>query len=239
MKPKSGTDANGSTQHRKESKVPISKRLRFEILRRDEHTCQYCGEKAPNVTLHVDHVIPVTLGGTDKPENLVAACKDCNLGKTSVPAGAPLVAAVGKMAASYALDLTERMTLIRAGLERDEEYLEEFEDAWNKWKYTGTEDTVPLPPDYQASLFQWAKMGVPMGLIERAIGIAMTKPGLKSAYPEFSYMAGIVWRTLDYVDVPPYLTEATVHVYTKREFEDRLTDERIDAYMKGRESVGA
>jgi hypothetical protein len=219
--------------------MAVSKRLRFEILRRDNHTCQYCGETAPNVTLHVDHVVPVTLGGSDKPDNLVAACKDCNLGKTSVPAGAPLVAAVGKMAATYALDLTERMTIIRAGLERDDEYLEEFEDAWNKWKYSGTEKTIPLPPDYKTSLYRWAKMGVPMGLVERAIGIAMVKKGLRNEFPEFTYMAGIVWRTLDETGVPADLTEATVHIYTAMELEDRLTNERIDAYMKGRESVGA
>jgi hypothetical protein len=219
--------------------MAISKRLRFEILRRDEHTCQYCGEKAPDVTLHVDHVVPVTLGGSDKPDNLVAACKDCNLGKTSVPVGAPLVAAVGKMAATYALDLTERMTIIRAGLERDDEYLEEFEDAWNKWKYTGNQKTVPLPPDYKASLYRWSKMGVPIGLVERAIGIAMAKTGLRNEFPEFTYMAGIVWRTLDETGVPADMTEETVHIYTAMEFEDRMTNERIDAYMKGRESVGA
>lgn len=219
--------------------MAVSKRLRFEILRRDNHTCQYCGEKAPDVTLHVDHVVPVTLGGSDKPDNLVAACKDCNLGKTSVPAGAPLVAAVGKMAAAYALDLTERMTLIRADIEQGDEYVEEFTEVWDRWKYRGTEKTVPLPHDYKTSLYRWAKMGVPISLVERAIGIAMTKDGLRNEFPEFTYMAGIVWRTLDETGVPADLTEATVHVYTAYEFEERVTNERIDAYMKGRESVGA
>ncbi len=219
--------------------MTVSKRLRFEVLRRDDHTCQYCGEKAPDVTLHVDHVVPVTLGGSDKPDNLVAACKDCNLGKTSVPAGAPLVAAVGKMAAAYALDMTERMTIIRGNLERDSEYLSEFEDAWNGWKFKGSEDRVPLPPDYENSICRWAKMGVPMTLVERSIRIAMTKPGLRGDFPEFTYMAGIVWRTLEDVDVPQNLTEATVHLYTALELDDRMTNERIDAYLQGRESVGA
>lgn len=219
--------------------MTVSKRLRFEVLRRDNHTCQYCGEKAPDVTLHVDHVVPVSLGGSDKPDNLVAACKDCNLGKTSVPAGAPLVAAVGKMAAAYALDLTERMTRIRGDLERDSEYLEEFKDAWNVWKYKGTQDCIPLPPDHENSIYRWAKMGVPLALVVRSIRIAMTKPSLRGDYPEFTYMAGIVWRTLEDVDVPADLTEATVHIYTALELDDAMTNQRIDAYMKGRESVGA
>jgi hypothetical protein len=219
--------------------MPVSKRLRFEVLRRDDHTCQYCGDKAPDVTLHVDHVVPVSLGGSDKPDNLVAACKDCNLGKTSVPAGAPLVAAIGKMAAAYALDMTERMTIIRGDLERDSEYLSEFEDAWNVWKFKGTEKRIPLPPDHENSVYRWAKMGVPIGLVERSIKIAMSKTGLRGDFPEFTYMAGIVWRTLEEAEVPVTLTEATVHLYTALELEEELTNQRIDAYMQGRASVGA
>ncbi|BCW47933.1 hypothetical protein StoSoilB13_02750 [Arthrobacter sp. StoSoilB13] len=219
--------------------MAVSKRLRYEVLKRDNHTCQYCGEKAPNVTLHVDHVIPVTLGGTDKPDNLVAACQDCNLGKTSIPADAPLVAAVGKMAATYALEMTERMTIIRGDLERDSEYLCEFEDAWNVWKYDGTEKTVPLPPDYENSVYRWAKMGVPIQLIERAIKTAMTKSRLRGPFPEFTYMAGIVWRTLEETDVPIGLTEATVRLYTAGELEERLTNERIEAYLQGCATRGA
>jgi len=63
--------------------MAVSQRLRYEILRRDNHACRYCGATAPDVKLNVDHVIPTSLGGSDKPDNLVAACADCNGGKTS------------------------------------------------------------------------------------------------------------------------------------------------------------
>lgn len=63
--------------------MAVSKRLRYEILRRDNHACRYCGASAPTVKLNVDHVIPQALGGSDKPTNLVTACADCNSGKTS------------------------------------------------------------------------------------------------------------------------------------------------------------
>lgn len=63
--------------------MAVSKRLRYEILRRDNHACRYCGATAPQVKLNVDHVIPTSLGGNDKPSNLVTACADCNSGKTS------------------------------------------------------------------------------------------------------------------------------------------------------------
>ncbi|MGW6578921.1 HNH endonuclease [Streptomyces globisporus] len=67
--------------------MAVSKRLRYEILRRDKHACRYCGATAPDVPLRVDHVIPVALGGSDAPENLVAACEPCNSGKTSTIEG--------------------------------------------------------------------------------------------------------------------------------------------------------
>ncbi|MFI5473155.1 HNH endonuclease [Streptomyces cacaoi] len=63
--------------------MAVSQRLRYEILRRDNHACRYCGATAPDVKLNVDHVIPTSLGGSDKPDNLVTACADCNGGKTS------------------------------------------------------------------------------------------------------------------------------------------------------------
>ena len=37
----------------------ISKKLRFEIFKRDSFTCQYCGSSAPEVLLHADHLKPV------------------------------------------------------------------------------------------------------------------------------------------------------------------------------------
>lgn len=63
--------------------MAVTKRLRFEVLRRDNHTCRYCGAAAPDVELHVDHVVPGALGGSDDPSNLVASCRDCNSGKAS------------------------------------------------------------------------------------------------------------------------------------------------------------
>jgi len=60
---------------------PLSPRKRMFVLRRDGYACQYCGEKAPKVQLHVDHIVPVAAGGTDDDENLVTACSTCNYGK--------------------------------------------------------------------------------------------------------------------------------------------------------------
>ena len=60
---------------------PISRKLRFEVFKRDSFTCQYCGKSAPDVVLHVDHIKPIKEGGTNDIMNLVTSCADCNLGK--------------------------------------------------------------------------------------------------------------------------------------------------------------
>jgi hypothetical protein len=60
----------------------ISKRVRFEIFKRDSFKCQYCGSSAPEATLHVDHIKPVSKGGDNEMVNLVTSCDSCNLGKS-------------------------------------------------------------------------------------------------------------------------------------------------------------
>mgnify|MGYP001179712174 FL=1 len=61
--------------------MAITRKLRFEVFKRDNFTCRYCGRKTPEVILEVDHVIPVSKGGTDDFENLVTSCFECNRGK--------------------------------------------------------------------------------------------------------------------------------------------------------------
>jgi 5-methylcytosine-specific restriction endonuclease McrA len=55
----------------------ISQKLRFFILKRDKFKCQYCGASAETI----DHMVSDYDGGKTVPENLVAACWPCNVGK--------------------------------------------------------------------------------------------------------------------------------------------------------------
>ena len=52
---------------------------RKNILKRDNHTCQYCGVRS--VPMTIDHVISRKKGGEDTWDNLVAACVPCNTRK--------------------------------------------------------------------------------------------------------------------------------------------------------------
>lgn len=69
-------------------------KLRAAVLERDDYTCRYCGqrhfpprrprgwmERGETALLHVDHVVPISKGGTDDLDNLVTACVSCNLSK--------------------------------------------------------------------------------------------------------------------------------------------------------------
>jgi len=61
----------------------ISKRVRFDVFKRDGFICQYCGAHPPQAVLHVDHIVPVAEGGGNEDTNLVTACDHCNLGKAA------------------------------------------------------------------------------------------------------------------------------------------------------------
>lgn len=49
---------------------------RKNIIKRDYHTCQYCGKK--NLPMTVDHIVPKHFGGEDSWTNLICACIKCN-----------------------------------------------------------------------------------------------------------------------------------------------------------------
>jgi len=53
------------------------KKIRLQVLRRDAYTCAYCG----NTANEVDHRIAKVKGGEDTLDNLVAACRRCNIQK--------------------------------------------------------------------------------------------------------------------------------------------------------------
>ena len=209
--------------------MAVSKRTRFEVLRRDEYTCQYCGETAPNVTLHVDHVVPVALGGSDKPENLVAACKDCNIGKSSIQPDSPIVAAIGDRAADYALKAKSAGTLMRADYEEFEDFAYEFRELWGNYRATSTGEPIPLDPLWRKSIMQWWKAGVPIEAFGDAIDIAMARGGVQHK-DRFRYFAGVMWNLMDdYELMVEHRGVEDPIVFTDRE----ALDDRIAAYEMG------
>lgn len=68
-----------------EKRTSISKKIRFEIFKRDGFRCAYCGQSPPVVILEVDHIEPKAKGGADDINNYITACFDCNRGKRDIP----------------------------------------------------------------------------------------------------------------------------------------------------------
>ncbi|HYY49042.1 MAG TPA: HNH endonuclease [Thermoplasmata archaeon] len=73
--------------------------LRLQIIRRDRYRCVRCGRsgrfprrrrgwgepfvpEGPRIGLQVDHIIPLSRGGTNNPANLQTLCKSCHERKT-------------------------------------------------------------------------------------------------------------------------------------------------------------
>lgn len=65
------------------------------LFARDRHLCMYCGDHFHRSELTRDHVVPLSRGGRDGWENVVAACLACNVrkgGRTPAQASMPLLA---------------------------------------------------------------------------------------------------------------------------------------------------
>ena len=175
--------------------MPVSKRLRYEVLHRDNHTCRYCGGSAPDVVLTVDHVTPVALGGTDLPDNLVAACKDCNAGKSSTTPGAAIVADVKQLDLQWA-GAIQRVAKARARQRaKRAKYVDAFADAWMVWHYGFDKKRIPTPDSWQASIERFYDLGVPIEDIQDCVRIACGNDRI-TAHETFRYFAGCVWRVV-------------------------------------------
>lgn len=135
----------------------ISKKLRFEVFKRDSFTCQYCGKKAPEVILNADHIHPVSLGGTNDIVNLITACEGCNSGKRDrrISDSAVLEKQHAQLSALEARrQQLEMMAQWRADLDGlDQTAVLMAEEAWQK----AVEGLASLTVDGRDNLRKWIK----------------------------------------------------------------------------------
>lgn len=63
-------------------RININSKLRYQVLSRDNSTCQRCGRTVKDgIKLEVDHKLPVEWGGGNDIDNLWTLCNECNGGK--------------------------------------------------------------------------------------------------------------------------------------------------------------
>lgn len=170
--------------------MTISKRLRYEILRRDNHTCRYCGAHAPDVPITVDHVIPVALGGTDDPANLAASCADCNSGKSATSPDAPLVDQVRADMLRWRDAVTVMAQVDHSNRVTRNERREWFTGQWDAWTW-GPGRTFELPVSWPVTLDNLWSAGITIDDLADAIDQAMRTDGVRD---RFRYFAGVCWR---------------------------------------------
>lgn len=178
--------------------MAVSKRTRFEVMRRDNHACRYCGAMAPDAKLTVDHVLPVALGGADDPGNLVTACVDCNAGKASTAPDQALVDDVSQDALRWADAMKRAGALLAEKAEPEWDYVAGFERLWDSYS-TGGEwnpKPIPRPMGWRDSIVAFYRAGLPATQMVRAVDIAMGKTSVETA-ATFRYFCGICWRMLD------------------------------------------
>ncbi|HYE93485.1 MAG TPA: HNH endonuclease [Terriglobales bacterium] len=64
-----------------ERKMQEHRRRKVKIYRRDAGACRYCGVVLDFAAATLDHIVPVSRGGTNAEANLVLACAPCNNAK--------------------------------------------------------------------------------------------------------------------------------------------------------------
>ena len=115
--------------------MTISTRTRFEIFKRDNFTCKYCGRKSPEVVLEVDHILAVSKGGPDDRMNLTTSCWDCNRGKSDVSLTSTMTGEDPHDAAILLLEKQRQLAEYNAILAVDyERRLAEFEKLKDYWE---------------------------------------------------------------------------------------------------------
>lgn len=176
--------------------MALSRRLRFEILRRDNHTCRYCGRSAPEVRLHVDHVTPVALGGNDDPSNLATSCEDCNGGKSSMAPDQKIVDDVSEDALRWSKAMAD-VAEIRTREQRDNaEIWDWFNEIWCRWTdWRGD----PLPADesggYGMTIQKFLAAGLTKSEIEHLVHVAMGAKHINNKQ-KWKYFCGCCWRRI-------------------------------------------
>jgi hypothetical protein len=62
---------------------PVPDSLRYRVLKKAGGKCELCGALKQDTTLHIDHIVPRSRGGSNDESNLQILCFKCNLGKSN------------------------------------------------------------------------------------------------------------------------------------------------------------
>jgi hypothetical protein len=177
--------------------MAVSKRTRFEVFKRDEFRCQYCGQSPPAVILECDHIHPVAEGGEDDIDNLATACFDCNRGKSDRLLSAipePMAAKAARMQEA-AEQLEAYSALLMSKRQAREDAIDRLGDYWHK---AHGDPGYTFSGGRRASVRKFLEM-LPEPHVLDAMDVAMGRlPPLSRGSDTqcFKYFCGVCWRTI-------------------------------------------
>lgn len=170
---------------------PISKKLRFEIFKRDEFVCQYCGSHPPAVILHVDHIVPVKDGGDNDMDNLITSCSSCNLGKSA------------NSLTNIPISLKEKSELVKESEAQIKEYAKVMQNKKDrlyleKWTVAASLEGTDFVDTYNRADMKTIEMFLQkLGFYEvnDAAEVAFSRFH-HNKYNKFKYFCGICWKLI-------------------------------------------
>lgn len=175
----------------KAERKPLTKKTRFDVFKRDQFRCAYCGSCPPVVILEIDHITPVSKGGTNSAENLITACFDCNRGKGA--AELSVVPDSLQKRAELIAEKHEQMKamdrLLKATKKREEKKIDEIEEIFCK------EFKKLFSERFRASVRGFLQ-SLPFSDVEMAIWKSCSRK--KGGDPEgaLKYFCGICWNMI-------------------------------------------
>jgi len=186
----------------KRKRAGMSKRTRFDIFKRDDFTCQYCGRKPPTVLLQVDHIIPVSHQGKTEPENLITSCAECNIGKSANPLEqklSPIMVSAEKekekfdQIKEYQAFLTEKAEVMNAWFKGiSDEWMRQTGQDPNQWQ-VGSEK--------ENAIRRFLKR-IPAEEIMDAVRITLDRMRGQKDYQQFRYFCAVCWRKVSAFEGP-------------------------------------
>lgn len=167
---------------------PVSKRVRFEVLKRDGFRCVYCGAGSSGVQLEVDHIVPVARGGSNEASNLVTACFDCNRGKSDKPLS-EAQPSLDRQADAIASSETSVARFKAAAAERDQRI---ERDVWEVVdRLYGEKSVTPRRFDSIKGFLERLDAHEVFEAADIARRRCVGRPSI------FSYFCGVCWRKIE------------------------------------------
>jgi len=169
----------------------LQKKTRFEVFKRDEFICQFCGRTPPQVVLEVDHIVPVCKGGANSIDNLTTACFDCNRGKgatslekvpLSVTDKAAILGEKELQLKAYNRALKAKHKRLHADVERIASMFESFYEGWT------------LTDKFKSVSIRMFLERLPFEDVRRAMELTCSR--IVDSGHATKYFCGICWRLI-------------------------------------------